>query len=664
MMFSGTQGLVVLGIVLAVVGAAMNLKHWVLSRARSSSAMAVVTAAWLVLGLWALSGPRLQAENWPGWRGDGNGLSGETNLPVHWDATHNVAWKTPLPGKGNSSPVIWQKKLFLTAFEDEGRKRLVLCVNADDGRIVWQRAVAADTVGQSDPKNGYASSTCVTDGERLYAFFDSPGLLAFDLDGRLLWQKALGPFTALWGLASSPVLYQDSVIIVCDHEKGAFVAALAKTTGKELWRTPRENRLQFATPILFRHAGQDQMVVNGATVAAYNPATGQLLWTCRGMRNGCTPTALYHDGLVWVTSGRNGPVLAIDPAGRGEISDSHLRMHLNSGGCYIPSPLAPSRLVMLPGDEGHIRFVGASGQVTAQTRLAGHFSSSPILAGSRIYWSNEKGVTYVLDTARLHPASPAVDLVATNDLGESILASPAVAGRRLFLRTASSLFCLAGDQQTMPTVSASTQPVDLAALRARFNSHTNQHGPDVQIRLEVVEAASRINDPEVSAFLLQAVRDPQWDASTAAAHALGRLKPPAIDALDELLREAPGQEYLNVIAADCLGGLQAVKAVPRLLNLASRAQDSMVRLAALRASAKIALAPEADPNTILPALVRGLADQEGTVIAATIEALIPLESKTGRHRLAVVQALKTCVRNPNRLVSAAAHNALAAAYKD
>ena len=162
----------------------------------------------------------------------------------------------------------------------------------------------------------------------------------------------------------------------------------------------------------------------------------------------------------------------------------------------------------------------------------------------------------------------------------------------------------------------------------------------------------------------QAVRDPQWDVSTAAAHALGRLMPPAIDALDELLREAPGQEYLNVIAADCLGGLQAVKAVPRLVRLASRAQDSMVRLAALRALAKIASAPEADLNTILPALVRGLADQEGTVIAATIEALIPLESKTGQHRLAVVQALKACVRNPNPLVSAAAHNALAAAYKD
>ena len=600
--------------------------------------------------------------DWPGWRRDGTGISADAGLPTHWDARSNVVWRTPLAGEGNSSPIIAGGRIFLTAWQDEGKKRSVLAFDAVSGQPLWQRDFAVDTVAITDPKNGYASSTCVTDGQRLFAFFDAPGLVALDLSGRVLWQRPLGPFSAIWGMASSPVLYKDLVIIVCDHQKGAFVAAFDKATGAERWRTPREDQLQFATPLVFTHGGKDQMVVNGVTVASYDPATGRVLWTCKGMRQGCTPTAQYSQGLVWVTSGRNGPILAIDPSGSGELSETHVRVHRNSGGCYITSPLAVGHWLLLAGDKGHVRLVDAAGKMAVATRMAGHFSSSPILAGNRIYWSNEKGVTYVFGAGRLDSAKPELDLIAANDLGEPILASPAVCDGRLFLRTAAALYCLAGQQKTAPIVKGKPPAATLAELRARLLAHPNQHGSNVAIRLDVIETASRLDDPELPSLLLVAVRDKQWDVSTAAAHALGRLGHRGVNALIDLLKDYHGQEYLNVIAADYLGELRAVAAVPRLLDRAACPRDGMVRQAAIRALAKVAQAPGADSKVIMPALIKALSDKEGSVRAAAVESLASLAPKAGEHRDAIVAGLKTCAADANPLVSSAARRALAEAY--
>ena len=264
--------------------------------------------------------------NWPGWRGDGSGIAPDSsNLPTRWDSHTNIAWNTAIPDSGNSSPVIWGDKVFLTCFGEQGKKRSILCLNLRDGRILWRTDIAADLIQPTEPKNGYASSTCATDGERVYAFFDSPGLVAVSTsDGAIVWRRNLGPFVTQWGMVCSPVLVDDAIVVACDQEKGAFIASFDCRVGTERWRTPRDDRMQFSVPRFISRQGRPQIVLNGRNVIAYSPADGKPLWTCRGMKDCCVPTALYADDLIWVTSGRNGPAMAIDPAGNGDVSDTHV----------------------------------------------------------------------------------------------------------------------------------------------------------------------------------------------------------------------------------------------------------------------------------------------------------------------------------------------------
>ncbi len=233
-------------------------------------------------------------QNWPAWRGDGSGISPDhTDLPVQWDSQTNIQWKTPVPGQGNSSPVVWNGKIYLTAWDDGGRRRSVICLDSADGHIVWQTILQA-SVFPTEQKNGYASGTCATDGKTVFAFFDSPGLIALgNDDGKILWQRPLGPFATDWGMVSSPILWRDLVILACDHHKGSFIAAIDRACGEVRWKTPREDRLQYAVPMLINHRGKEQIIVNGQTVVSYSPADGKTLWTCRGMKDGCVPTAQY-----------------------------------------------------------------------------------------------------------------------------------------------------------------------------------------------------------------------------------------------------------------------------------------------------------------------------------------------------------------------------------
>jgi len=610
--------------------------------------LAIVLVPVLVAHVVALGG------NCPGWRGDGSGMSPEAGLPVRWDTESNIAWKTPLPGKGNSSPIVRAGRVFLTAWDDAGKKRSVLCLDARDGKVLWQRDLTADVVAKTNPKNGYASPTAVTDGRRVFAFFDSPGLVALDLDGKLLWTRPLGPFKSDWGLASSPILYRDSVVQVCDDDGGGFIVGVDAATGEVRWRTPRPDPRQYATPILIEHQGKPQIVVNGMTVIGYEPATGRELWRCRGMNHLCSPSAVYAGGLVYAASGRNGPAMAIDPGGSGDVTETHVRWFLPIGGPYVISPIVYP-LPCLPGDDGHMRFIGPDGTVVLEHRLRGHFSASPIGADGKLYWTNELGETHVLDVSQAAAAKPAVRLLATNPLGERVYASPAIADGRIYIRTAKHLFCIAGGGETKPPAVAATRR-SFAELKKQYADHPAQEGEEVIFRIQAVETLAEIKGQEALDLLRRAaLDDPHWDVSEAAAKALVAHGEAAVPVFLEMLKAQ--REYLRVLAAKQLGELKAGSAAQALIQ-GAKDGHILVRIQSLRALAQVAAAHAVEAPKLLPALMAGLNDKEGVVKQAAIDALAALADKVGDQRDAVAKGIQACLADPNPLVAAAAEKAL------
>ena len=610
---------------------------------------------------------RAAANDWPAWRGDGNGISAEKNLPVYWSPAAGIAWKTALPGQGNSSPIIVGERVYLTAWDDGGKKRSVLCLDAKDGKIVWQKDLAAERTPPTDGKNGYSSPTPVCDGERIYAFFDSPGLVALDLAGNVLWTRDLGPFENVWNMAASPVLCNDVVIVNCDHDKGSFIAAVDQKSGKVRWRTLRQTGRQFASPITIKVDGKPQIVVNGQTVISYDPDNGKELWSCRGMMQSATPTAVYANGLVYVGSGRNGPAMAIDPTGRGDLTETGVKMHVTIGGPYVPSPLVYPSL-FLPGDDGLMKFIGADGSVILKERIQGHFSSSPVAGDNKIYWASEKGDVYVIDVSGVSGvsgasgATPKVQVLAINKMQEKILASPAIANGRILLRTEKNLYSIAGAREAAPPVLAQTTG-SFDELKKRFTDHPAAVGDDVLVRIEVVEALAQLKDPQAIPLLMDAAqKDEHWDVSEAAVKALGLQGEPAIPSLIALIEDKNWRPYLKIIPADHLARMGSVEAVPALVK-ATGHSDALVRVACIEALAKIAAAHEDQASAAIPAFIRALADRESVVKRAAIESLAKMPDKVGEDREALVQKLLECAADRSPLVAKAAADALTVAFK-
>lgn len=602
--------------------------------------------------------------NWPAWRGDGSGISAETNLPVAWDATNHVVWRTPLPGEGSSSPVVWGRRVFLTASTDHGTNRLVLCLDAQDGRVLWQRSLVASRVPQTDPKAGYAPASPATDGQRLFVFFDSPGLMAFDMEGALLWTMPLGPFKSPYNITASPVVFRDLVIQCCDHGGEAFILAVDSATGQLLWKTLRKQSCQYGTPLLFDHNGVWQVVVGATTVKAYDPMTGMEQWSCSGLSDCVSPSPVAgDDGLVYVTSGRNGPSLAIDPGGTGDVTETHIRMQVSTGGPYVPSPLFKSVLI-LPADDGVVRLISSNGMVGIVQRLRTHFTSSPILAGSHIYWTSENGSTYVLDASRLGDSEPTLRVVAVNPLDEKNLASPAVANGRLFIRTDKALYCLGGSGiSRMAELAHPLVGLSFAELQRRFQAHPAADGDDIPVRLSVVDALSEFRNDESVTFLKTiAEKDPHWDVCEAAAKAVSDSNTPAtVPALMGLV--ADPRDYMKVIAAGGLGRLRAVGAVPALLAGVT-CKKPVVRAARLQALVEIALAPAADPGPILLALQTALTDKDGSIRLVAVRGLVTLITRPGIDHTIIEVSLRSCWSDSNPLVTAAARDGLSALFRN
>jgi outer membrane protein assembly factor BamB len=380
-------------------------------------------------------------KHWPRFRGpSGQGETNGAKLPTKWDKSGtNIVWRTKLTGAGNSSPIIWGERIFLTSSDAKGTERFVHCFDRDKGTLFWTRQAPAKPPepGVRD-KNGYASATPVTDGERVIAFLGSCGLVCYDFDGKLQWQYDLGIKTT-HGAGSSPVLYKDLVIFAQDqNQSDSIFLALDKKTGKKVWESKRQRAMSWTTPVIVRVGERDELVIAGAeTVRGYDPATGKELWSLKGPTVEVIPAIVTGKDLLYSASGRNGPTIGFRPGGAGDVTETHFAWRTVRGGPHVPTPAFVNGRLYTANDNGVFTCLdAATGKLVYSERISDFFSASPIVTGDLLYFCSETGVTYIVR------AGDSLDVVARNDLGAPILASPAVAAGRLFLRTADELVCV------------------------------------------------------------------------------------------------------------------------------------------------------------------------------------------------------------------------------
>jgi outer membrane protein assembly factor BamB len=412
----------------------------------------------------------LSADNWPHWRGPlAAGTSSETGLPEKWSDKENVTWTSRLSGVGVSSPIVWGDRVFVTSQIGAGQSRVgprlgqgadssaaerslsrtgttadrslrfvIEALDRADGRRIWAHTVAAEGEPPSvHDKHNLASASPVTDGQLVFAVFGSGQVVAVDVNGKPVWTRNLGkefsPWNINWGNGSSPVVYRNSLIIVCYHGPSSYVIALDTRTGKQLWKTDKARGVtSYSTPLVVPGPQSDELVVNSSLgIEALDPATGRELWHFNEPSQFPIPVAMHHDGVIYLSRGyRSGPYAALRPGGRGDISKSHVIWHVPTGAPYISSLVHYNGLIYMAGDVGVITCVDAkTGERVWRERLGGVYTASPVAGDGKVYLLSESGETIVLRAGR----KP--DVLARNSIGGRILASPAISGGRLFIRT-------------------------------------------------------------------------------------------------------------------------------------------------------------------------------------------------------------------------------------
>lgn len=423
----------------------------------------------LVLSVLTLSAS-LGADDWPHWRGPANtGASRETRLPSTWSDTHNIAWKTRLAGVGVSSPVVSGSRVYVTSQVGSGARQVgprlgqgadaspgerslgrgaavrggpvtfvIEALGTTDGRRLWSHEVTAEgDLPSVHDKHNLASSSPATDGDRVYALFGTGQLVAVDASGTRAWTRHLGrevaPFNIHWGHGSSPIVHKGAVIIVSYHDSASYLLTIDARTGKDLWKTERPRGiLSYSTPIVVSTPQGDEIVVNSSEgIEAFDRASGRRLWHFNEPNRFPIPVPMVHDGIIYQSRGyRSGPYAAIRPGGRGDISKSHVLWHVPTGAPYIASLAYYDGLLYMAGDVGLVTCVDAkTGQRVWRERLGGIYTASPVAADGKIYLASETGETIVLKAGR----TP--EVLSRNTIEGRILASPAISGGRLFIRT-------------------------------------------------------------------------------------------------------------------------------------------------------------------------------------------------------------------------------------
>ena len=388
------------------------------------------------------------ARFWPRWRGpSGQGLVADGAYTDAWSPTSRVQWKSAVPGSGNSSPVVWGDQIFVTTARERGRRLSLIAFNRADGKVQWETFIPQDGVEWVHDKNGYASATPATDGQRVYASFGRHGLAAFDLSGKLLWHRRFGVIDNYHGPAGSPVLYKDRIFLFQDQNstptQSAFVAAFDKATGKTLWQTKRTETVGWGTPVVIKTGERDELIVSGQRrVAAYNPDTGGELWTVRGNTYEVIPTPVVGHGLLFASSGRAGPTMAIRPGGSGDVTGSHVAWSTPKGSPFVPSGIVVGDLLYLVNDMQSVLTVyeATTGALVYQSRLGiaqrEGFSASPVAVNGKVFFTNDEGQTFVVQAGR------EFKLLHVNELGSRTLASPALVDGSWYWRTAEGMVAI------------------------------------------------------------------------------------------------------------------------------------------------------------------------------------------------------------------------------
>jgi outer membrane protein assembly factor BamB len=397
-----------------------------------------------------------KSTNWAGFRGpSGMGISAAKGLPVTWSESENIAWKTPLPGPGASSPIVFGDRIYLTCYtgffvpgqsggSQEDLKRHLLALKRSDGSLVWNKAVAAKLPEENRIRDhGFAASTPVADAERIYVFYGKTGVFAFDHTGKELWQADVGSKTNGWGTAASPVLYKDLVFINASVESESLVA-LDRRTGKEKWRA-KGIREAWNTPVLVtaKSGRQELIVATQGKVLAFDPDKGESLWSCKtDIGWYMVPSVVAADGIVYCLGGRSGIAgLAVRAGGSGDVTESH-RLWTSVKGSNVTSPVfLDGHLYWMNDNRGVVYCAKAdSGEVLYEKRLerAGESYASTLLADGRLYYLTRDGRTFVL------AAKPDFEQLAVNDLRDRSIfnGTPAVDGSRLLIRSDKFLYCI------------------------------------------------------------------------------------------------------------------------------------------------------------------------------------------------------------------------------
>ncbi len=432
----------------------------------------MINRAWLPASIAALIASTALAANWPAWRGPaGDGSSPDTNLPLKWSETDNVAWKCPLP-EGASTPAVWGDAVFATG--QDGEKLMLFRIDRDSGKVAWTSEVGSGMATKSSPRSGgprrggqrfhnlhnLATPSPATDGEVVVAHYGNGDLAAYDLAGKQLWKHNLqsenGPYTIWWGHANSPVLTDDLVISVCMQDSlsdipgkkqvDSYLVAHDKRTGAQRWKTmrntgaPSEEADAYTTPLLRTVDGRKELVVMGGNqLDAYDPATGRQLWYLPGLVGGRTVTGpTIGGGLIFATRGKSDPLLAVKAAGTGRLESSAVIWEQAKGTADSSSLIYHDGLLFWVTDRGVANCVDAlTGASRWTDRLpAGDYKASPIVAGGRLYFLSLDGRCTVV------AAADKFEKLAENTVQDRTIASPAAADGRLYLRGRKWLYCI------------------------------------------------------------------------------------------------------------------------------------------------------------------------------------------------------------------------------
>jgi len=424
---------------------------------RTASGMAGLLVSMMLLGT-------ANAENWPGWRGPrGDGTSTSQVVPIRWDATtgKNLLWKTPLAATGHASPIIHGNRVYVVGCLTAKQERTVVCLDAHSGKTLWTRGVVTSPLESKHNLNSYASGTPVTDGQTIYVTFlqvgarkveapnvgnkrkITPGRMvvaAYTNSGKLKWKVSPGDFVSAHGYCSSPVLYENLVIVNGDHDGKSYILAINRETGKTVWKVFRKYGIRsYVTPLIRTIDGRTQMVLSGSQhIASFDPRTGKRYWIIEGPTEQFVASMVYDGNLFFMACGfPTYHVMGINPRGTGDVTKTHVAWHAKNARCYVPSPVVVDRYLFVADDRGTGNcFDTKTGNRLWQSRMGRHYSGSLITARGLAFFIADDGITKVVKPGKT------LDVVAENKLGEFTYASPAIAHDRLYIRGEKHLFCI------------------------------------------------------------------------------------------------------------------------------------------------------------------------------------------------------------------------------